>query len=207
MKWYQKTGWAIFFLFIFYPVGIFLIWKYKTWPKIVKIILSAIFGILFLFTILTISIGGGNSNTPATASDSSSSRPKASTVAPKTPSSSLSSSEAPAAVVTPPVSSAATTPSKATAQNSEIKLANITSPISQGETASISIQGQPNTEYIIALHYSSGNSTAAGLENKISDNNGAVSWSWKIGAKTKTGTYNIDISGGGEKFTTNITIQ
>ena len=42
-KWYQKTGWIILWLILFFPVGIFLMWKYSNWKKAVKIIVSAFF--------------------------------------------------------------------------------------------------------------------------------------------------------------------
>lgn len=88
----------------------------------------------------------------------------------------------------------------------EISLISITSPISAGSTASITVQGEPDTDYSITVMYSSGPSSADGLETKMSDSDGIVSWSWKIGARTKEGTYRISISGGGKSFSTSIEI-
>lgn len=48
-KWYQKTGWIIALLFLFFPVGLFLMWKYTKWNKYVKIGIS-VFWIIALFT-------------------------------------------------------------------------------------------------------------------------------------------------------------
>lgn len=42
-KWYKKTGWIIALLFLFFPVGLFLMWKYANWNKYVKIGISAFF--------------------------------------------------------------------------------------------------------------------------------------------------------------------
>lgn len=42
-KWYQKTGWIIFWLIFFFPVGLFLMWKYSSWKKPVKGIVSFLF--------------------------------------------------------------------------------------------------------------------------------------------------------------------
>lgn len=116
-----------------------------------------------------------------------------------------------AATTTTSISSAETTSVKQEAtsatQQSNIKLISITSPVSLGSKATVTIQGQPNTKYSIAVHYSSGDSTAAGLEDKTSDSSGKVSWTWKIGPKTKTGTFNIDITGADQTFSTEITIQ
>jgi hypothetical protein len=69
---------------------------------------------------------------------------------------------------------------------------------SRNENATVSIVGIPNTQYSIAVYYSSGKSTAAGLEPKTSDASGNVSWTWKIGGKTNPGTYRATITGGGE---------
>lgn len=60
--------------------------------------------------------------------------------------------------------------------------------------------GQPNTKYTIRVYYSSGASKADGLGEKISDSNGAVSWSWQIGGKTTLGAHYLTISGGGQKI-------
>lgn len=83
----------------------------------------------------------------------------------------------------------------------------MTSTVSAGSQASISIKGAPNTNYTISVRYSSGISKANGLESKVSDDNGNVSWSWKIGNKTKKGTYPITISGGDSSVNTEFTIQ
>ena len=36
-RWYQKSGWIIFLLIFFFPVGIFLMWKYTNWKKYIKL--------------------------------------------------------------------------------------------------------------------------------------------------------------------------
>ena len=41
-KWYQKTGWIIALLILFFPVGLFLMWKYANWKKPVKGIVTAL---------------------------------------------------------------------------------------------------------------------------------------------------------------------
>lgn len=46
-KWYQKTGYIILLLILFFPVGLFLMWKYTNWGKNVKIAISAIIAVLF----------------------------------------------------------------------------------------------------------------------------------------------------------------
>ncbi len=96
--------------------------------------------------------------------------------------------------------------SEITVNINSLSLISITSPISLGNTASVKIQGRPDTVYNIAVHYSSGISSASGLEDKTSDSSGYIEWSWKIGNRTKTGTYKVDIKGGDETFTTEIMI-
>lgn len=52
-KWYQQTSWIIGLLFLFFPVGLYLMWKYADWKKIPKIIISAILGIGILGVIFS----------------------------------------------------------------------------------------------------------------------------------------------------------
>jgi hypothetical protein len=71
--------------------------------------------------------------------------------------------------------------------------------VKAGDVATLTIQGEPDTQYEIEVYYSSGRSKAEGLEPKTSDADGKVSWSWKVGTKTAPGTYKIIISGNGQK--------
>lgn len=119
------------------------------------------------------------------------------------------------ATVTSKSVSTATTSSRAANNNTPSKTAsNDTTPIevngdmvfSRNEIATVSITAKPNTTYSITVYYSSGASKADGLENKTSDANGNVSWSWKIGGRTKPGTYNIVITGGGQTLEKTFTV-
>ena len=52
-KWYQKTGWIIALIILFFPVGLFLMWKYTDWKKPVKFAVTAFilfFAIVGLFS-------------------------------------------------------------------------------------------------------------------------------------------------------------
>lgn len=46
-KWHEKTGWIIFFLIVFFPVGLFLMWK-SEWKKVPKIVVSVLYGIALI---------------------------------------------------------------------------------------------------------------------------------------------------------------
>lgn len=86
-----------------------------------------------------------------------------------------------------------------------LKLVSVTSPVNRNENATLTIIGKPNTEYKISVYYSTTASTASGLENKTSDADGNVSWTWKVGGKTNAGEHRIVISGGDEKIETTFT--
>lgn len=52
--WYQKTVWIIVLLIFFWPVGLFLMWKYASWSKKTKQIVSGVVAIYALFYFYTI---------------------------------------------------------------------------------------------------------------------------------------------------------
>lgn len=76
-----------------------------------------------------------------------------------------------------------------------------------GSTATVTLNRKPNTEYSITVYYASGKSSASGLENKVSDENGAVSWTWRISGRTTPGNYKIIFSGGDETLQMNFTLS
>lgn len=84
--------------------------------------------------------------------------------------------------------------------SNEDALISLTKTVSPGETASISLQLLPNTSYSISVYYSSGKSKASGLEDTVSDGAGNISWSWKVGTRTKAGTYKIVINGKNDSY-------
>lgn len=91
--------------------------------------------------------------------------------------------------------------------DSAITILSVSSPVTQGQTAKLKAKGQPNAVYSIAVFYSSGQSTAKGLEEKTSDSDGTVFWEWKVGYRTKAGTYRIVVSGSGESTETTFTVS
>ena len=51
MKVYEKTWFIILMLVIFFPVGLFLMWKYSGWNKVVKIVITVIFALGLIMTV------------------------------------------------------------------------------------------------------------------------------------------------------------
>jgi hypothetical protein len=111
-----------------------------------------------------------------------------------------------AAPETEPVIQTVTTSPEPQDDITVLTIISFNSPVTQGNAAKLKIQGKPDTVYSISLYYSSGKSSAAGLEDKTSDSSGYAEWNWRIGSRTKTGTYKIEIKGGGEILVTEIII-
>ena len=80
--------------------------------------------------------------------------------------------------------------------SSNINLVSLDSPVSKGSDVTVSIKGLPNTTYDIDVIYSSGASKASGLEDKTSDSEGNVSWTFKVSSNVKPGTYEVKITDG-----------
>lgn len=97
-------------------------------------------------------------------------------------------------------------PTEAPGEKYEIQLKSITTPVSRGQKASVEIIGKPNTEYTISVIYSSGPSQASGLEPAVSDENGYLCWTWRVGASTALGTKEIRITDGVSTLTVYIEI-
>jgi hypothetical protein len=53
-SWYKRTGWIIALLILFWPVGLYLMWKYTSWNRIVKLVIT---GLLVLGGISTLAQG------------------------------------------------------------------------------------------------------------------------------------------------------
>lgn len=88
-----------------------------------------------------------------------------------------------------------------------VTLVSLTSPIKAGKTATIEIIGDPGVEYEIIVKYSSGASSAKGLDPKFSGNEGRVSWTWKVSANVKPGEYTITITSGDASYKTAFIVE
>jgi len=77
-----------------------------------------------------------------------------------------------------------------------LEFVSITNPIKLGSEVTLTMRGKKNTNYNIDVYYSSGVSTARGLEDKTSNSEGIVSWSWKVSKNVIPGSYEIVVSDG-----------
>lgn len=66
--------------------------------------------------------------------------------------------------------------------------------VKAGQKAGITIDTKDGATCTITVTYTTGPSTAAGLEPAIAASNGYVSWGWTVESSTAPGTYPIDIT-------------
>jgi micrococcal nuclease len=103
------------------------------------------------------------------------------------------------------VATAAATVSPAPTQTL-VTLLNAPLTVARSHNATLQAKTAPNTSCSIEVDYSSGPSTAAGLNPKTSNGAGAVSWTWKVGANTTRGAWPITVTCGGGSAETHITV-
>jgi len=75
-----------------------------------------------------------------------------------------------------------------------IEVVYLTSPISPGANASLSIRTVPGAACTIMVYYKSGPSQAAGLGPQNADGNGMAAWQWKVGTRTTPGVWRIVVT-------------
>lgn len=165
--------------------------RFDLWPLIVGVI--AAIGIIF-----SPSTGGGITRQPTdptaeqTTAAAGANSPAATSVA-------TIATDADAA---PNATSATSTTSASGAaiDGMTLRLLSLTERVKRGETAAITVSGQPGTAYSIEIRLGRHVSTASGLEPKTSDTSGVVSWSWRVGPISEYGEYRIVITGGGQSL-------
>lgn len=84
-------------------------------------------------------------------------------------------------------------------ENSSVEI--ISMNISKGSISEIKIKGCKNTNYSIKVYLKSGVSKASGLIDKVSDDEGYVTWNFKLASNTKNGNYKIVINDGIKDYT------
>lgn len=70
-KWYQNTIFIIALLILFFPVGLFLMWKYTSWNKIVKWVITGFFALALLGSIFGSKTDNSSTNTATTSTPAS----------------------------------------------------------------------------------------------------------------------------------------
>jgi hypothetical protein len=93
--------------------------------------------------------------------------------------------------------------SLAFAQQLQITLVKLSSPVRPGDGASITIQTAPKATCLITVRYKSGPSRARGLGPQEADVQGSVAWTWRVGSRTTPGRWPITVtcSSGGRQGT------
>ena len=74
-----------------------------------------------------------------------------------------------------------------------ISKVSVTDSVARGDPATVVISTAPAAACTIEVRYTSGASSAAGLEHQTADTSGTASWTWTVGRNTLTGTYPINI--------------
>ena len=75
-----------------------------------------------------------------------------------------------------------------------VKVTKRTASVRRNGTASVTIKTGKGARCSINVEYASGSATAAGLIDKKANASGVVTWSWKVGGRTTTGRWPIDIT-------------
>lgn len=81
-----------------------------------------------------------------------------------------------------------------TKQDVFLEIESVSSPITPGQDATLVARTIPRAKCSIMVLYKSGASTAEGLEDKVAGADGKVSWTWKVGTRTTSGTWCVVVS-------------
>ena len=85
-------------------------------------------------------------------------------------------------------------PSSVRAEPLQVRLVSLTSPVSPGDDATITVQTAPGVLCLITVRYKSGPSKAEGLVPKTADSRGIVTWTWRVGTGTTPGRWPITVT-------------
>jgi hypothetical protein len=75
-----------------------------------------------------------------------------------------------------------------------LSVVSLTSPVAPFTDATIRIRTAPQANCDITVIYKSGHSRAQGLIPKEADSKGDVSWRWRVGSNTTSGTWPIIVA-------------
>lgn len=82
-----------------------------------------------------------------------------------------------------------------------VKFVTVSSPVSRGGTASVTIQTLVGTPCVITVFYRSGPSRSSGLFPKTAGRRGRITWTWKVGTRTTPGRWPIRVECGSDEIT------
>ena len=105
--------------------------------------------------------------------------------------------------------SATTVTSAVTSGPLSIEVVSLTSPISHGSTAKLTVKTAPGALCTITVYYKSGASEAAGLGDQTAGSSGTVTWRWKVGTRTTPGLWSIVVTAeaGGQEESVEISFE
>jgi len=75
-----------------------------------------------------------------------------------------------------------------------VKLTKRTASVARNAAAAVTIRTTKGAECGIDVHYAAGSSTAEGLEPKIANSKGAITWKWLVARNTSKGSVPIVIT-------------
>jgi beta-lactamase superfamily II metal-dependent hydrolase len=88
-----------------------------------------------------------------------------------------------------------------------LDILSVTSPVDKGSLATLTAKTSPNASCTITVSYKSGPSHASELGPKSADARGTVSWTWRVGAGTTSGTWSINVTCNGVTKSTTFTVR
>jgi len=87
-----------------------------------------------------------------------------------------------------------------------LHLVSLTDEVRRGTDATLQMTGRPLTEYTASVMFRTGPSTAGGLGAATSDEDGNITWTWRVGSNTTPGAYAITVEGDDEVFVVYFTV-
>ncbi len=65
-KWYENTWLTFFFLWLFFPIGLFLMWRYSAWSSVVKWSVTGVIAALFVLLVVASAFTSDDDKDPKT---------------------------------------------------------------------------------------------------------------------------------------------
>lgn len=116
----------------------------------------------------------------------------------------LSSTSTSVATSASPAASAAAVASAST--EGLLQVVSAPQKVSPGSTSSVTMKGDPNTEYDMKILYSTATPMTNVKQTGISDSSGKLTFTWTVDTAVKSGTYSITLSGGGQSKMVTFTV-